>query len=80
MKQSRVTGGSGLPAVRNFCAACGNLLFGTPLAAPEMVTLYAGSLDDTTAFMPTEAFFTSQRPAWAQLAMPLAEHLGMPGH
>ena len=28
VKQSRVKGGSGLSAVRNFCSECGSLLFG----------------------------------------------------
>jgi hypothetical protein len=78
VKQSRVRGGSGRAAVRNFCTECGCLLFGTPEVAPEMVTIYAGSLDDPAAFDPKEALFTSQRPAWARLAMPLVEHARLP--
>jgi hypothetical protein len=78
VKQSRVRGGSGRPAVRNFCSECGCLLFGTPEVAPEMVTIYAGSLDDPAAFEPKEALFISQRPDWARLAMPLVEHARMP--
>jgi hypothetical protein len=78
VKQSRVTGGSGMPAVRNFCSSCGSLLFGTPESAPEMVTIYAGSLDDPAAFTPTDALFAAQRPAWARLAASLAEHEGLP--
>jgi len=74
VKQSRVTGGSGLPAVRNFCAECGSLLFGTPESAPEMVTIYVGSLHDRSVFRPEAAIFTSQRPSWAKLAMQLVEH------
>src|SRR6202008_4200566 len=65
-------------AVRNFCAECGSLLFGTPESAPEMVTIYVGSLDDSSLFAPTDAFFASQRPAWAKLAAALAEHAGLP--
>lgn len=80
VKQSRVTGGSGQTAVRNFCAECGSLLFGTPESAPEMVTLYVGSLDDAAAFTPTAALFTDHRPSWARLALPLAEHAGLPEH
>jgi hypothetical protein len=74
VKQLRVRGGSGLQAVRNFCFECGSLLFGTPEAAPQMVTIYAGSLDDPTQFQPKEALFTSQRPEWARLAAQLVEH------
>ena len=80
VKQSRVTGGSGRQAVRNFCRDCGSLLFGTPESAPEMVTLYAGSLDDPAAFSPTAALFAGQRPPWAKLAAPLTEHVALPEH
>jgi hypothetical protein len=79
VRQTRSTGGSGRPAVRNFCADCGSLLFGTPEVAPEMVTIYAGSLDDPESFQPTDAFFTAQRPSWAKLQGPLAEHPALPG-
>lgn len=75
VKQSRVTTSSGQPTVRNFCADCGSLLFGTPESAPEMMTIYAGSLDDPAAFSPTDVFFIGQRPVWARLA----EHLALPG-
>lgn len=74
IKQSRVRGGSGQPAVRNFCSECGSLLFGTPESAPDLVTIYAGSLEDPASFSPTDALFTSQRPPWAKLAAELAEH------
>lgn len=79
VKQSRVTGGSGMTAVRNFCAECGCLLFGTPESAPDLVTLYVGSLDDPSVFAPQEALFTRHRHPWAKLAATLVEHEGMPG-
>ena len=78
VKQSRAVGGSGLPAVRNFCSECGSLLFGTPESAPEMVTIYAGSLNEASSFVPTDAIFVNQRPSWATLALPLAEHVALP--
>jgi hypothetical protein len=74
VKQSRVVGGSGLTAVRHFCSECGSLLFGAPESAPEMITIYAGSLDDPSLFSPTDAIFVSQRPAWAALRGLLVEH------
>jgi len=74
VKQSRVRAGTGRWAVRNFCSECGSPLYGTPEVAPEMVTIYAGSLDDPARFEPEEALFTSQRPAWAKLAARLVEH------
>ena len=78
VKQSRVPGGSGLMAVRNFCSECGSLLFGTPESAPEMITIYAGSLDDPSVLSPTDAIFVSQRPTWATLRGPLIEHDAFP--
>ncbi len=78
VKQSRVPGGSGQMAVRNFCSECGSLLFGTPESAPDMITIYAGSLDDSSSLSPTDAIFVSQRPVWAALRGTLAEHDTMP--
>jgi hypothetical protein len=68
-----------MQAVRNFCSECGSLLFGTPEADPELVTIYAGSLDDSTVFSPREALFIARRPSWAKLAAQLVEHEELPG-
>jgi hypothetical protein len=78
VKQSRVRGSSGLPAVRNFCSECGSLLFGTPESEPHLATIYVGSLDDPTSFSPKVALYTSQRPPWAKLSMELFEHETLP--
>ncbi|WP_372012291.1 GFA family protein [Pseudoxanthomonas sp. 10H] len=74
----RSPGGSGRSAVRNFCGECGSLLFGTPESAPDLVTVYAGSLDEPARFEPSAALFVAQRPHWARLAARLAEHDGLP--
>ena len=79
VKESRTTGGSGRPAIRNFCSECGSLLFGTPQSDPALVTIYVGSLDDQTLFRPREALFVSQRPPWARMAAELAEYPALPG-
>ncbi|MBX9605722.1 MAG: GFA family protein [Gammaproteobacteria bacterium] len=71
-------GSSGKRGIRHFCATCGSLLFGTPEVAPDLVTVYAGSLDTLEAFTPTMAIFTRSRPAWAALAQPLTEYEGAP--
>lgn len=78
VKQSCTQGGSGQTAVRNFCSECGSLLFGTPESDPGLVTIYAGSLDDSTAFSPGEALFVAHRPSWAKLAAQLVEHAALP--
>jgi hypothetical protein len=65
LRQWRNIGGSGMNAVRNFCSECGSLLFGTPESEPDLVTIYAGSLDDPHTFRPGLAMFVAQRPDWA---------------
>ncbi|MCP3719297.1 MULTISPECIES: GFA family protein [unclassified Paraburkholderia] len=56
-----MTGGSGMPTTRNSCAHCGSLLFGTPQHAPDIVTLYAGTLDEPSRFHAGFVQFTCER-------------------
>jgi hypothetical protein len=62
--QHRVPGGSGDMAVRNFCGECHSLLFGTPEVAPDLVTIYVGSLGDSSHFVPQKVQFTRYRRPW----------------
>lgn len=57
-------GGSGAMTVRNFCAKCGSMLFGTPESAPEIVTIYVGSLDDPQLFSPQRAIYVRDKNHW----------------
>lgn len=66
-------GSSGHRAIRHFCPICGSLLFGTPEVAPDVVTIYAGSLDDLSVFRPEFAQYTRSRPAWDAVAGSLPE-------
>ena len=66
-------------AVRNFCPACGSIVFGGRLGIDEQHTVYAGSLDDPTLFRPTIAIFNDSRPAWAPLPDGLKVFARMPG-
>jgi hypothetical protein len=52
-------------AVRNFCPACGGLVFGGEVGESTSFTIYAGSLDDPSIFQPRVAIFAGSRPAWA---------------
>jgi hypothetical protein len=56
---------NGRNAVRNFCPICGSLVFGGEVGKDDQHTIYAGSLDDPSAFRPTIAIFTRNRPIWA---------------
>jgi hypothetical protein len=65
--------------VRNFCPACGGLVFGGEIGRDESHTLYAGSLDDPGLFRPTLAIFVRDRPQWAPLPPGLTLFDEMPG-
>ncbi|HTK14632.1 MAG TPA: GFA family protein [Xanthobacteraceae bacterium] len=56
---------NGGDAVRNFCPACGSLVFGGIVGTDDSHTIYAGSLDDPSLFRPSIAIFARDRPAWA---------------
>jgi hypothetical protein len=57
----------GRMAVRNSCPACSSLVFGGEIGTSESFTIYAGSLDDASAFRPRIAIFARDRPAWVEL-------------
>jgi hypothetical protein len=64
-RQFRSTSFRGSDAVRNFCPACGGLVFGGEVGKDVSHTIYAGSLDDPSLFHPTIAIFARDRPDWA---------------
>ena len=57
----------GTEAVRNFCPACGSLVFGGRVGQTSEFTIYAGSLDDPTMFEPSVAIFARSRAPWATI-------------
>src|ERR1700728_4675573 len=64
-REFRSKAANGGDAVRNRCMQCMSLVFGGELDKTDSYTLYAGSLDDPSAFHPTFAIFAATRPAWA---------------
>ena len=64
-------GSSGKMAIRHFCPKCGSLLFGTPEIVPELINIYAGTLDDPSVFEPKWSFFRKSHAPWD----PVPEHL-----
>src|ERR1700733_11434796 len=57
----------GTVAVRNHCVTCGGLVFGGIVGKDSQHTIYAGSLDDASAFKPAMAIFNRDRPEWVPL-------------
>lgn len=68
----------GSDAVRNSCPTCASLVFGGPVGQTDSHTIYAGSLDDPTAFRPTVAIFAKGRPDWAVIPDGLKVFEGLP--
>ena len=64
-RQFRSKAANGGDAVRNRCSLCMSLVFGGEIGKTDSYTLYAGSLDDPSAFHPTIAIFAAGRPEWA---------------
>ena len=69
---------AGGDAVRNSCPVCGGLVFGGRVGVDDSFTIYAGSLDDPSAFKPRIAIFARDRPAWAYLPPDLVAFDALP--
>jgi hypothetical protein len=65
-------GESGGDVRRQFCPTCGSPLFSRVSAAPDLVFIKAGTLDDTSQFTPQMQFWTDSKQHWVEIA-------GVPG-
>lgn len=65
-------------AVRNSCPTCGGLVFGGVVGESDEHTIYAGSLDDKSAFEPRIAIFLRDKAPWVTLPPGLAEFETLP--
>ena len=54
-------------------------MFGGIAGTDTRHTIYAGSLDDPSPFVPTMAIFAAGRPEWAIVPEGLATFAAMPG-
>ena len=78
-RQHRATSIRGSEAVRNFCPACGGLVFGGIIGTDTSHTVYAGSLDDPSLFQPKMAIFMRNKPEWVVLPPGMITFDTMPG-
>ena len=60
-------GDSGEKVRRQFCGTCGSALFSLPDALPGVVFIKAGTLDDTTDFVPTVQYYLKSKQPWVEL-------------
>jgi hypothetical protein len=57
-------GDSGQQVERQFCADCGSPLFSKVAVMPGMVFVKAGTLDDTSGFVPSVHVWTQSKQSW----------------
>ncbi len=57
-------GGSGMPVRRGFCPTCGSQLFALADAMPGLISVRAGTLDDTGQYQSSAEIFVSQAAVW----------------
>jgi hypothetical protein len=69
---------NGNPSIRYFCPTCGSQIFGSGPPDDDRWTVYAGTLDDTSLFEPTNAVFTRSRPHWDRSAHCMDEYETLP--
>ena len=79
-RQFRSPAANGNEAVRNFCPICSSLVFGGEIGKTASFTIYAGSLDDPSAFDPRVAIFARSRPPWAMIPPGLKVFDKLPSH
>lgn len=63
-RQYRCAALRGGQSTRNACPTCDGLVFGGEYGLSDNHTVYAGSLDDPSAFKPTMLLFERDRPDW----------------
>ena len=69
---------SGLPANRLFCPTCGSQIMAADSATPDIITIFAGTLDDTSLFNPQAAIYVRSRPHWDRTIHALPEFEAAP--
>ena len=73
-----MVGDSGKVKTRAFCPTCGSPVFMTYPAAPEVITVHAGSLDDPGRFSPQAVTYAIRAHAWDTLDPALPKFDKMP--
>ncbi len=64
LKYFEKSGDSGNKVSLGFCPNCGSNILGKPQQLPGVIAIAAGSLDDTSLFVPAMELFTDSAPSW----------------
>ncbi|KAF2104994.1 hypothetical protein NA57DRAFT_71189 [Rhizodiscina lignyota] len=64
----KVTGGSGNPALRQFCGTCSSTMWTETSMRPDIIVIKVGVMDDggLAKFTPGIETFTSRKPGWVK--------------
>ena len=71
-----IRGESGNLVNRGFCRNCGSPLFVRPAVMPDLIGLWAASLDDPSWFTPRIELFTASAQPWDALDPTLSQFEG----
>ena len=55
---------TGSTITRFFCPKCGSRLFGTSSVATDIISVSAGTLDDSSWFKPNAIVYSKRKPNW----------------
>jgi hypothetical protein len=78
VKYFDVKGDSGNPIGRGFCPNCGSRLFARSAAAPAMMGIMAGSLDNPDWYRPAMDIYTASAQPWDYMNPALPKFPKMP--
>jgi hypothetical protein len=78
VKHHEVTGDSGGVIRRGFCQNCGSPLFGRAAISPDVLSITAGSLDDSSWFQPQADIYTASAQPWDYMKPDLPKFARMP--
>ena len=79
LRSYAVVAESGAPSVRHFCPTCGSTVLASGAPGEERWTVFAGTLDDPSEFVPEAAIMTRSRQRWDHVEGELPEFSCMPG-
>lgn len=69
---------TGSTITRYFCPKCGSRLFGTNNTTTDIISVSAGTLDDSSWFKPNAILFHKKKPNWDVMDENLPTFDGMP--
>ncbi|MDX1796847.1 MAG: GFA family protein [Hydrogenovibrio sp.] len=58
---------TGATITRHFCPHCGSRLFGTSSVKTDIISVTAGTMDDSSWFQPDAIVYNKSKPVWDQM-------------